>query len=110
MRTALAAARVVRRSSGWYHGGMPENPHRIRATEVAESGERTEYDAAWWFEQAADAQIRALRAQSYHAVVVELLPGEIHAPGREIIVNAGDAESWLQQHRPHLVQDPFPPR
>ena len=84
---------------------MTENLRRIRATEVAESGARTEYDATWWFAQAADEQIQALRAQSYRAIVVELIAGEIHAPGCEIIVNAADAEAWLRQHRPHVCAD-----
>ena len=77
--------------------------YEIRAIELHDDGQRVSFDASEWFDRATDSQIRTLRGLSYHAVYCELVPGEVHCPAVEVIVDPDDAEIWLVKHRPEVL-------
>lgn len=83
---------------------MDSEPFRIRAREVHETGKEVPFDAAEWFETATEQQIREVRSWGYQIVCCELVPGQVHCPGFEVIIEADDAEAWLAKHRPEVLR------
>jgi hypothetical protein len=87
---------------------MELRPHVISATEVHDTGDRIPFDAVDWFLSATEQQIRDLRTSHYRVIYCELIDGQVHCPGVEVIVDENEAEVWLATHRPEVLQSRSP--
>jgi hypothetical protein len=75
----------------------------VRAVEITEFGQRTDFDYADWLEGATDEQIVELHQDAFRASYAEMIPGQTHCPSGMILVCTEDAECWIRQFRPGLV-------